>query len=493
MLNDIKPTKPAHSAKLKYVFIIAVLLGLPLAIFLVAKSSLLNVLAVGETEEPYSIFIVAGQSNAEGTNSFVNDLPEGQKIGQHPADDNANPNDNAQIWWEGADGVSVLDNWFSFFTALGNPSYTSAGWIQSDNPDTDLAGLINFKDLDENPPLGQRAKQFGPELGLARELYDKGHRKIIILKVTYGFQTLAKSNSQFVPYDWNADVANNGQPDNPARSDKSYRHLIEQYNNLTSYLNNRGDKYTVDGMFWVQGESDTLDSTYADAYEENFETLVNRSKEDFYFHPKAHFVSRKFAFRNCIDNAWPQDDNVCGFAYALKLENISIANILNLFQINPLLSIPTNTDRVRQVRGAMQTVADKYDWVDVVETDDALEDETGAAALPFWPDYVHLKAKGQLRLGKRMINMYDLPYRVPVTESLNRRNNYDGDALTNYQEDTGRGVNPVNNQPCPYIIDGVTVNTANNGNLGDDDSDCDGFPNYVDAINGPGSGITGVN
>jgi hypothetical protein len=119
----------------------------------------------------------------------------------------------------------------------------------------------------------------------------------------------------------------------------------------------------------------------------------------------------------------------------------------------------------------------------VVETDDTT----------YADDYIHLDAGGQIHAGTRMANIAPAPYRVPITESLAKRNNYDGDNLTNYQEDTGRGVNPANNQPCPYVIDGITVNTANNGNLGDDDSDCDGFPNYLDAKVGPGSGIIGVN
>jgi len=69
---------------------------------------------------------------------------------------------------------------------------------------------------------------------------------------------------------------------------------------------------------------------------------------------------------------------------------------------------------------------------------------------------------------------------------LATRNDYDRDGLDNTQEDTGRGIG------CPYIINNVVVSTAGNGNLGDDDSDCDGFPNYIDNVNGPGSGMNGL-
>ena len=75
--------------------------------------------------------------------------------------------------------------------------------------------------------------------------------------------------------------------------------------------------------------------------------------------------------------------------------------------------------------------------------------------------------------------MYSLPKRYNSDDPIPGRNlDYDRDGVLNSAEDTGRG------QGCP-----LSYNAANNGNLGDDDSDCDGFPNYLDKINGIGSGL----
>lgn len=449
--------------------IIGILVGLPVIVLVglfyldTMRSFLIAEDSSTPTDEPWSIVVVAGQSNAEGTNSFISDMPEGQKLGQHPADDSENPDDNALLWWEGADGGSIQDDPSYFWQALSNPNFNPAGWIKSNNIENpSMGGLINFKDLDKNVPMGQRRHQFGPEIGIARNLYDKGRRKIIVLKVTYGFQALGKSTSQFVPYDWNIDCSGN-------RSNKSYCHLLSAYSDLTTYLKNRNEKYTVDGLFWLQGETDTLDTGWTNAYEQNFDDLVNATKRDLKFHPQAHFVTRKFNMGHCIDRAYPATGDFCGFAYALKMEGVGASTILDALTINPLLSIPLNSDRIRIVRDAMQKAADKYNWVDTVETDD----------LPFYGDHIHMNASSQLIAGKRMSNMYELSYQPKRSDSIIKKNDYDGDGKVNSAEDVGRGPG------CQ-----LSYNAANNGNLGDDDSDCDGFPDYLDATSTAGSGLT---
>lgn len=459
--------------KYKKLVVPAILVGLPLLVFVgliyldTMRSFLFATDPNADTDEPYSIIIVAGQSNAEGSNSFLSDMPEGEEIGTHPVDDEENPDDNAQIWWEGADGAGLQDTPGAFFEALVNPQYTTAGWTKSNNTaDPSKQRLINFKDLDEPAPMGQRNRQFGPEVGIARYLHDQGRRKLIFLKVTYGFQALGKSTSQFVPYDWNIDCAS------PGRSNKSYCHLKSAYAELTSYLRSQDKKYTVDGMFWLQGETDALDSGWTNSYLENFDDLVNESKKDMQFHPDAHFVARKFNLRVCLNGAYPPEGNFCGVGYALRMEGISISNILDALTINPLISIPLNTSRIKTVRSAIQTTADKYDWVDAVETDD----------LPFYPDFIHLNAEGQLGTGKRMAAMYRLPYRPAITEPLTKRNDYDGDGKPNSQEDTGM-------RSCSATANVPGDTKANNGNLGDDDCDGDGFPNYIDATPVAGSGM----
>lgn len=481
-----KPKESAGLVQKKHLFFVLIIFGVPLGMFFVFKS-LMPVSAEDDSNEPYSIFIVAGQSNAEGTQSNLTDLPDGDKLGEHPADDgpdypqtNEDSADNAQIWWEGSDGVELTGSWEHIFQMFQNPLYNPAGWNNSDsNSDPEVReGLVNMKDIDEPVPVGQRLGYFGPELGIAREAYDKGRRKIIILKVSYGFQALAQTVTTFVPYDWNPDVANNGQADVPNRSDKAYRHLISAYNELTSKLNSENKKYTVDGFFWLQGETDSLDTGYSSLYEQNFDLLVNRVKEDTHLHPKAHFVARKFNMKKCLDNSgdpFNSPVNYCGFAWFTQLQGITPQNFLGMFEASAYEVMPLNANRARTVREAMQNVADKYEWVDIMETDPDSD---------FANDYVHMVASGQLLNARRMLNMYSLPYKASITDPLSKRNDYDSDGILNPQEDTGRGSG------CLYMVDDVEINVANNGNLGDDDTDCDGFPEYLDAIVGAGSGMS---
>jgi hypothetical protein len=433
-------------------------------------------------DEPYSIYIVAGQSNAEGSNSFLAEMPPGQGLGTHPVDDDADPNDNAHIWWKGADGVGIEDDPNGFVKLLeSGGSYVAAGWEESNNTaDPSKEGLINFKDLDQPPPIGQLKGQFGSEIGIARELYNQGKRKIIFLKVTYGFQALANTTTPpnigtpFVPYDWH--------PDSPGQ--KSYYHLQQEYADLTDYLNRNNMKYTVDGFFWLQGETDSLDTDWTNQYEANFDYLVNRVKEDMHLHPSAHFVARKFNLRVCTDNGYPAVGNYCGAAYALDIDGATPLNILNSLTINALISIPLNNERIRTVRASMQRVSDKYDWVDMLETDD---DQ------PFYNDFIHLNATAQLKTGERMAKMYKQPYYprntavCPSSRSPHLNiDDYDCDGVLNTAEDNGRGSG------CQYTVGGSPEATNNNGNLGDDDADCDGFPDYIDNKNGKGSGLTDV-
>ena len=73
-------------------------------------------------EEPYSVFILAGQSWAEGTNSFRVNLPAGTGIDKqnHPADTATG------FWWAGADGngPDTLLEYIEYFNGI-----SPAGWM----------------------------------------------------------------------------------------------------------------------------------------------------------------------------------------------------------------------------------------------------------------------------------------------------------------------------------------------------------------------------
>ena len=127
-------------------------------IILCTISSLLATIQKSEAStstEPYSVLVVAGQSNAQGDESYaaLMDPP----LGSHPAD-----SATKIMWSMGDDQI--------------NPN-------RIDSPTNNLLTLTDV----------QAFGYFGPEVGLARKLWDQGRRNMVILKVTYGLQRLAQT------------------------------------------------------------------------------------------------------------------------------------------------------------------------------------------------------------------------------------------------------------------------------------------------------------
>ena len=426
----------------------------------VDSSNVPSALAADE-EEPYSIFIIAGQSLAAGVAAYRAELPAGTGFGNQD-----HPGDTAtQFWWAGSNGEGLTDAQITaFFPFYNSPG--QMGWAYSGGAGNAASGstrLLNDINGSQVVNAGsQSSGMFGPEFGVARTLHDMGRRKVIILKVTYGFQSLGQSSSPIIPFDWNVN-STSGDPNRP----KSYTQLKNQFDQLTNHLRSQGKKYTVDGIFWMQGETDTLQNEYAAAYQQNLTDLVNKARQDLQLHPYGHFVIGKTNMDYCIEHSWPRYNDYCDYPSASSIDPPQFVN-LTTFMIDPVMPA-----RLAQVRAAQQAVADAdqntTQKVDIVETAD----------LPRGLDFTHLNAPGQIELGRRFATMYRLPLRF--TDS--RATDFDSDGALNNLEDTGRGAN------CPLVIAGQTINAAGNGNLGDDDSDCDNFPNYLDNVNGPGSGL----
>lgn len=429
-------------------------------------------------DEPYSIFILAGQSLAAGVNSYRTELEPGNSALDNCTSDpnmetgtdinqRCHPADFAtDFWWAGSNGQGVdAATWQAFSPELRtfmesifpDTAGDAMNWAYSSNTGgsaTEDTAVINdsSKRLQNNlngtqvvHATAQASGLFGSEFGIARQLYNMGRRKVIILKVTYGFQSLAQSDSPLIPFDWNVNSTSA-----PGAPPKSYTQLKNQLNQLTSYLQSTGKKYTVDGIFWMQGETDTLQNEYAAAYQQNLEDLVSHAKQDLKLHPYGHFVIGKSNMNYCIINSWPREGNYCDYPSAASIAPPSFVSTYLDYVINPIMS-----HRNDQVRAAQQAVADEdqatTQKVDIFETGD----------LPRGYDFTHLTAPGQIQLGKRFVTMYKLPFR-----DNSHPDDYDQDGVTNGAEDSN-----------------------NNGNLGDDDADHDGYPNYLDKINGPGSGL----
>ena len=439
------------------VYVIAVLaIAVPLLLVVAYINSPLR---AADEDEPYSIFILAGQSNAAGDAAYTNLLDDGTcyNCKDHPADM------ATQFWWANSNGQGTDDAiTAALFPWLASGGSGTMGWDYSGggrNLPANQRLLNNLKGRQSTGPGD--AALFGSEFGIARTQYDKGDRKVIVLKVTYGFQSLATANTPLIPFDWNVDSPN----PNPT-SPKSYQQLKDQFAGLTNYLRSQNKKYTVDGIFWMQGETDTLQNEFTNAYQANLQKLAESARRDFQLHPQGRFVIGKVSLQHCLDNAWPRDWDYCAYPWFKSIVPLEISGAVISSFIDPDIAI-----RLDKLRAAQQAVADNNSWVEIVETNDLPRRGDN--------DYAHMTAKGQLELGRRFLNMYELPRRFFGARAAD----YDQDGIPNAQEDTGRGA------ACPLIINGQTINTANNGNLGDDDSDCDGYPDYLDRLDGPGSGM----
>lgn len=435
-----------------------------------------SIISADAGEDVYSVYIIAGQSQAEGSNTFRNNL---LTTGDNLYQQNYTAADSAtKFWWAGANGLGLDANAYlsAFFGQEGQ-----AGWVYSGGGG-DVTGASRMKTLAEGQryapsatPITLTSQKVGPEYGIGRSLYDQGRRKVIILKVSYGFQSLFKtSTAPPIPFDWNTTSTN-----------KSYDELKDQFTKLTNYITSPtglNAKYTVDGFFWHQGGTDTLQQNYTDAYKNNFIALTNAIKTDFKLHPDAKIVAAKIGYQWCLDYSNPNVQYFCSLPWTIEIDpDLELASAPQLISGTLGSYQPAFAKRLNIVRNAIQDVADSKPWIKTMEVGDASRSA----------DNLHYDEAGQIKIGNRFTKMYRMPYRidgasVQVGSNLRTETDFDGDGISNFLEDTGNATCNLVGTQSGLSSGGAN---ANDGNLGNDDCDGDGFPNYLDIINGLGSGL----
>jgi len=265
----------------------------------------------------YSIIVVAGQSNADGAESYVRDAKGFDLFGakSHPAD-----GATKLIW---------------------------SNLVKNSGPPPSALKSIG----DDAAKYGSGQATFGPEVGLARGLYDQGRRNVLILKVSFGGLPLAQQPGQ----DWNVNSSN-----------EAYSVLVNRMKETKAWVASQGGTSSVDGFYWVQGEGDANTASAAQ-YETNLRNLVNRSRTDLGMNSKAPFVIAKTSIA-----AW-------------------IQTAKNLSSTNPCGAV--SCDQVAQadntVRAAQQKVADTVPNTKIVDT----------LNLPRTGFMIHLSNQGELQLG----------------------------------------------------------------------------------------------
>lgn len=114
-------------------------------------------------------------------------------------------------------------------------------------------------------PLGHQGTTGGPELSFAAELVERGASPFAIVKVAgIGVK-----------------LAGTGESWNPALVDSWYADLAAKTELTISDLTALNYVPTIAGIFWVQGETDASNETWANEYEANLTNFIATFRDDF--------------------------------------------------------------------------------------------------------------------------------------------------------------------------------------------------------------------
>ncbi|MBA3679500.1 hypothetical protein H0W80_04955 [Candidatus Saccharibacteria bacterium] len=377
--------KPKISFSIWSIGIFAVLFVL-FGTFIILKSR-------AATKPNYSIIIVAGQSNADGAEAYVYDPASnfdlfGAKT--HSADS------ETKLVWSNLAGYSGPPP--AVLKSIGDPA----------------------------TKYSKNQATFGPEVGLARGLYDQGRRNIIILKVTFGGLGLAQDSKIM---DWNVHSNN-----------EAFFFLKSRLKSLNEWVTAQGATSSVDGFYWVQGEADVVPEK-APLYEANLRDLVMAAHTDLGLRADAPFVLAKTSIA-----AW-------------------IQTAQNLIRVNPCGSVDciTLTAADQQVRAAQQKVADTVANVKISDT----------ISLPRHGLNIHLSNVGELALGYAFAQAsvgYKIPAPVQQSSQQQQKSSSAGTPARNATQTTRSegGVQPnititsdsTNKDTLTTSVDGkTTLNT----------------------------------
>ena len=174
----------------------------------------------------------------------------------------------------------------------------------------------------------------GPELSFARQIAERSEKAVYIVKYGQGSTSLAE--------DWNP---NGG---------RQYNTFTQTVDAALSALKADGRRYEIDGLVWMQGESDTYEDRFAPQYQDNLTNFVGNMRE----------------------------------LYGDELD-IAIGLVRG--------DLPTSKENLGLVRAAQQAVAEADPQVTLVDTD-ALGVAEDVMRVDI-DDFTHYNAAGQVLLG----------------------------------------------------------------------------------------------
>ena len=191
------------------------------------------------------LLVVAGQSNAVGTESYA------------------------------VDPVTFND-YFGVPNVNGADSQSTITWVPSSHggllpePASGVVGIDTPQMLDTDAPV----RVFGPEIGLARKLFADTGQPVTIVKAAIGSTSLA--------VDWD-----------PATADGYYLQMLNQVRAAMESDANTGTFDTIGGFYWYQGEDDVANPAWAAAYQDNLTAFIGRLRRDLPLNAGAPIVLAK--------------------------------------------------------------------------------------------------------------------------------------------------------------------------------------------------------
>ena len=182
-------------------------------------------------EKEVNIILLAGQSNMEGFDALISDIPV----------------ETRKYYKENKSNVVINYNCYE----TGN--YTLGKETSQCFVEVDFG-------------QGMSKNNFGPEVSLAKTLsINDPNTKYIFVKVACGGTTIA--------VDWNPDNIN------LTTGKYMYGRFIKNVDSCLDYISTKANyKYTIKAMCWAQGEYDSANNNYANAYNENFAKLTSAIK-----------------------------------------------------------------------------------------------------------------------------------------------------------------------------------------------------------------------
>lgn len=237
---------------------------------------------------------------------------------------------------------SSVDTLIKYFYHTGLPPTRSGSPINS----TSGNKWTTLSHQTQDPFTAYNEHFFGPEMTLSRNLYTE-IENLAVIKTVYAGTSLAK--------DWKkGEVSGN----------ELYSLMMAQIDTATNLLTQNGISYKFEGFFWMQGESDAANSTYANNYHSNLEEYIQDVRTDL--------------------------------------------NTPNLKFILGRIGNSSSYPHKEVVRTTQVNVANDDSYTEWVNTDD----------LPLDTDNVHLLAEGEIQLGQRMADAWKTLSNLNVTNEI---------------------------------------------------------------------------